>query len=565
MPDLKAKPFYLTDEDVQWVETTIASMTLDEKIGQLFCLNFRDGTPDEMDRVLQVMTPGGGMYRSIPVKNAVDFSNRLKEKCRIPMLIAANLEKGGIGIIQEGTLYATEMEVAATADPEMAAHLGEICAVEGGAVGANWSFAPIIDIDSNFHNPITNTRTFGSNPETVREMALAYIRELQSRGLAASIKHFPGDGQDERDQHLVTSINSMSTDEWDATYGMVYKACIDAGAKTVMAGHIMQPAYSRKLNPGIRDEEILPATLSKELLQGLLRGKLGFNGLIVTDDTVMVGFMVPMPREKAVPLAIENGADMFLFVNNLREDFEFMKQGYLNGVLSEKRLDEALHRILGLKASLGLHKAKAELSCEKALETASSPIHKEWARECADKAITLVKEEAGVLPITPERYPRILLFPIEESGGTGLYTAKTGTCRYIGEKLRQEGFEVSEFVPPTGNEKDGTATKEMISKYDLLIYVASLTTKSNQTVVRITWTQPRGSNAPRYINMIPTIFISTENPYHLMDVPRVKTFINTYNSDEVTLDQLVEKLIGRSDFKGKSPVDAFCGRWDTHL
>lgn len=124
-----------------------------------------------------------------------------------------------------------------------------------------------------------------------------------------TIKHFPGDGCDERDQHLVTSINDLSCEEWDATYGEVYKACIDAGVLSCMVGQIMQPAYSKKLNPELKDEDIMPASLSSELMNGLLREKLGFNGLIVTDATTMAGFMIPMPREKAVPYTIAAGAD----------------------------------------------------------------------------------------------------------------------------------------------------------------------------------------------------------------------------------------------------------------
>ena len=164
-----------------------------------------------------------------------------------------------------------------------------------------------------------------------------YKRQVQKYKLAASIKHFPGDGRDERDQHLVTSINDFSCEEWDQTYGAAYQACIDAGALTVMVGHIMQPAYIRHFNPEIKDEDMMPATLSPELLQDLLRGKLGFNGLICTDATSMAGFTIPMSREKAVPLSIASGADMFLFTKNLAEDFEFMCKGVEEGVDVYKR------------------------------------------------------------------------------------------------------------------------------------------------------------------------------------------------------------------------------------
>lgn len=317
------------------------------------------------------------------------------------------LEKGGNGIAEEGTFLGTEMAVAATDDYDMARKLGTICGREGSAVGCNWSFSPIIDIDYNYRNPITNTRTFGSNPERVKNMGVQYVRAVQKHGVAASIKHFPGDGMDERDQHLVTSINSMSCDEWDATYGAVYKACIEEGALTVMIGHIIHPAYSKKLDPSLKDEEILPASLSKELLSGLLRTKLGFNGLIVTDATTMAGMTIPMPRSKAVPQTIAAGCDMFLFARNLDEDYAYMKKGVEDGVISQERLNDAVTRILALKASLKLPEKQKDGSIIPNLEEAKKVVgcdeHKTWAKECADKAITLVKNEIGVLPITPDR------------------------------------------------------------------------------------------------------------------------------------------------------------------
>ena len=168
----------------------------------------------------------------------------LQQNTEIPLLIAANLERGGNGIATDGTQLGYPLQLAATDKVETAKRLGTICGREGAAVGGNWAFAPIIDIDYNWRNPITNLRTFGSCPERVREFGKAYVQAVQAEGVAAAIKHFPGDGRDERDQHLVTSINDFSCEEWDAASGAAYKACIDAGAMTVMVGHIMQPAYS---------------------------------------------------------------------------------------------------------------------------------------------------------------------------------------------------------------------------------------------------------------------------------------------------------------------------------
>jgi beta-N-acetylhexosaminidase len=562
--NLKAKPFYLNEEEITWVNNTLHSMTEEEKIGQLFCLIAMEGSEEELNRIFGIMKPGGIMYRPMGMEEDIHLSNLIGKKTKVPMLIAANLEKGGNGIITEGTLLGSPLEIGATNDVGMAEKLGTLCAREGSAVGANWAFAPIIDIDYNFRNPITNTRTFGSDPNRVRDMGEAYVKAVQRLGVAASIKHFPGDGVDERDQHLVTSVNSLSVQEWDETYGMIYQTCIEAGALTCMIGHIMQPAYSKHFNPEMKDEEILPASLSKELMGDLLRGKLGFNGMIVTDATTMAGFTIPMPRSKAVPMSIAAGADMFLFTRNLEEDYCFMKQGVEEGIISKERLDEAVTRILATKAALKLHQKGNVADIEEAKKMIGNEEHLTWAKECADKAVTLVKEEKGVLPLSPTKYRRILYYPIESEQGFG-YSVKAGVCDEVKKRLEKEGFEVEVFVPGLGKEGKTVTFTEVVENYDLIVYVANMSTKSNQTTVRIEWAQPMGANCPHYVTTVPTIFISVENPYHLLDVPRIRTFINAYNSNDFVLDAMIDKIMGRSEFKGTNPVDPFCGRWDTKL
>ena len=272
----RGNPFYLKEQDIKWVEDTFSSMTEEDKIGQLFFLIAYGKDEALIEKTVNGVKAGGVMCRSMPAETLVPLVGEMQKKSRIPLLIAANLEAGGNGIAAEGTLVASQMTVAATGDAGYAAKLAEACAEEGNAVGANYAFAPVSDIDYNFRNPITNTRTYGADPAFVAECASRYTKECQSRGLAVSVKHFPGDGRDERDQHLCTTVNDLSCEEWDKTYGAIYKRLISEGAKTFMVGHIMQPAYSKALNPSLKDGEILPASLSKELLCGLLRGKLGF-------------------------------------------------------------------------------------------------------------------------------------------------------------------------------------------------------------------------------------------------------------------------------------------------
>ena len=481
-------PFSLSEEQAQWVKNTIEGMSLDEKIGQLFVA--RNSGDDEAYTIAlnEKYHVGGWMGRQMPMKNAVAMTNLAQKTAKIPLLIAANFEAGGDGLIAEGTNVGPNLQIGATQDPAYAGKQAYVCAREGMAVGANYAFAPVVDINYNFRNPIMGTRLYSEDCNFVAEAGLAYVQEAQKQGMAVSIKHFPGDGVDERDQHLVTTINSLSCEDWDKSYGMVYKKLIDAGALTVMCGHIMQPAYSQKLNPDLKPEEIMPATLAPELLQGLLRGNLKFNGLIITDATTMNGMTIPMSRKKAVPYTIAAGCDMFLFTKNMDEDFEYMKQGYRDGILTEERLEEALIRILGLKAALKLPEAKADGSIYRDLEEARKIVgceeHKEIERECSDKAVTLVKNLENLIPIDPVKKRRVLLHGLTTEKG---YFGDGGMDLegQFKQELEKEGFAVTIYEPGKGMEGMVTPCSKTIDNYDLIIYVADLQTKSNQTTVRI--------------------------------------------------------------------------------
>lgn len=565
MVDLKARPFCLDDEAIKWVDETRETLSLEDKVGQLFCVCCRAGTEEEVNWIYDILNPGTLLLRQLSIEEGIAYNQYLDKKAKIPLLIAANLELGGDGIALNGTCYGAPMAIGASGDVNNARVLGRISGLEGREMGVNWALAPLVDIDYNWRSPIMNVRTFGGNPEQVRDMGAAYVEEIQKFGLAACPKHFPGDGRDERDQHLVISVNDLSCEEWDKTYGANYKACIDAGTLSIMIGHIMLPEYERYFNPDIRDEEIMPASLSPVLMKKLLRERLGFNGLIATDATTMAGFNIPMDREQAVPTTIANGADILLFSRNLKEDYQFMLNGVRDGIITEERLDEAVTRILATKAALGLHKNKYRLNKENAMRIIGCDEHKQAAKKLADEAITLVKEEKGVLPISPEKYKKILLYPIETTEKAQGLTAANSVGDKIKARLEKEGFEVDVYVPYREMEGNIPPYKSVVGQYDLILYISNLVTKSNQTVVRIEWAQPFGSNTPVFANVVPTIFVSVANPYHLIDVPRVKTFINAYSSNDETIESVVDKLMGRSEFKGISPVDPFCGKWDTRL
>lgn len=580
MIDLKAKPFYLNDEQIAWVEDTLSNMTLEQKAGQVFCPMGFNNDPQFLHHILNEIGVGGLMYRPDLPENIQETHRTIQQMAEIPLLLAANTEAGGNGLAIGGTSFGAPMAVAATDDAENGYRMGAVACAEGAALGLNWSFAPIVDINTEFHNPITNTRTFGSDPEKVIAFAKRYMDGARENHVAVSIKHFPGDGVDERDQHILTSVNSLSVEEWDSTYGKVYKALIDEGAETVMAGHIAQPAYVKKLNPEATEEELLlPGSLSKELLTGLLREKLGFNGVISTDSTPMVGFTTAMQRSRAIPTAIAAGADMILFNKSLEEDYAYLLEGVRSGILTEERLNEAVMRILALKASLRLPEKKAGGSIvpgKEALSLVGCEKHRAWAKAVADRAVTLVKDKQSLLPISPKKFKRVYLNVIQKD----MDPNNPLVCAWK-ELFEREGFEVTVrdrrvsigvadlMAPETMTPEKKymmyemyRGIEEMKKDYDLYVYIVNMENASNNTTLRLNWNVAfgLGDDAPWFTQEIPAMMISTAYPYHLFDAPMIKTYINAYSAEPEFRAAVMEKIMGRSEFKGVSPVDPFCGK-----
>ena len=549
--DLRAKPFSLNDAQIKWVQETLASMSEDEKIGQLFLPIAFSSDETYLRYEMLRYHVGGLLFKTSPsgeVRQALQF---MQDNSRIPLLCAANLEFGSTGFLEDGTLFGQQLGIGATGDAKHAYRMGYVSCKEAAAAGCNFAFAPVSDLDLNWRNPIINVRSYGKDPDAVLEMCKAYKRGADENNVAISVKHFPGDGVDEVDQHLLVSVNTMPIDEWEETYGKVYRGMIEDGAMSFMIGHIDHPAWRHHLNPEL-PEGTVPATLSKELMTGLLRDYLGFNGLIITDATPMVGYNCAMKHADAVPTTIAAGADIFLFNKSLPEDFNYMKDGIRRGLLTWERVNEAVTRILAMKAALGLNEKRmpdANPACIGCVE------HHAWAREMADEAITLVKDTEHNLPLNPQKTKRLLL---EVLGGC---PSDARIAAYMKEKLTAENFDVTQYQP----EDFATyqfGVKPFTDQFDAVLYLGNIENASNKTTNRINWFTfwGHGNNVPWFVHEVPTVFCSLANPYHLVDVPMIKTYINCYSNNQETLDALVEKLMGRDTFRGVLPTDPFCGK-----
>ena len=576
--DLQAAPFNLDDDALTWVESTIAGMSLEEKIGQLFINHNNDYSAEYLDGVLDTYHVGGMRYRPGPSAAVQEHIRYAQSRTRIPLLVASNPEMGGAGSCDDGTFVSTHLQAGSHPDKAIARQMGQVAGVETAALGCNWAFAPIVDIHYNWRNTVISTRSFGNTPEIVVERAKEYFDGISESPTVCAMKHFPGDGIDERDQHVVTSYNTLGYEEWNRTYGHVYREMIGHGVQSIMIGHIGAPELSRHFRPGMADADILPATLSPELLQDLLRGELGFNGLVLTDASQMIGLTQAMKRKDLVPATIAAGCDMFLFFRNPAEDFQYMLDGYKSGVITDQRLHDALRRILGLKASLGLHvRARNGLvPPAEALGVIGSDAHRAIAAEIADKTVTLVKDTAHNLPITPETHKRIRLYGI--SGGADFTRADPlAYLDTVKEELEAAGFEVHLFRTADQRESAGEtgvnfmsviseeATGDYAEKYDAAFVFANVKGFAQEAAIRIKWSTPMAAEIPWYATEVPTVFVSLNQPNHLIDVPMVKTAIHAHAGSREAIRATIEKIQGKSDFQGTFNDNVFCGSFDTRL
>lgn len=589
MVDLKANPYYLSDEDIKWAEDTIASMTDEEKVGQLFFQLTESQDEAYLKNLMEKYHVGGCRYNGMPGKKVQAQNRTLQTYAKVPIFIACNTEGGGDGACADGTAIGSGVKIGATGKEEYAYALGKMANEEAASIGCNMAFAPVCDIAYNWENTEIICRAFGNDPERVAKMSAAYVQGAHTiPGFACAAKHFPGNGQDFRDAHLSNNVNYFTPEKWDETYGLVYKTLIDNGLDAIMAGHIMLPEYARAINPDLKDEDMMPATLSPEIMKGLLRDKLGFNGMVVTDASHMVGMTDRMTRREMLPRCINAGCDMFLFFNDPDEDFATMLAAYQDGTISEERITEALTRILGLKAHLGMHKKSAEElvpSQEVVAATLGKAEYKEMHKAISQDSITLVKyKDKDVLPITPERYKRIMIVHIKETE-SGMSTlmkllgapAKKSAAEVLRDKLIEKGFDAFIYESPIDKVKKQieageqpslnvyfagkNAIDDFVSGQDLIITLCDVS--SGRPVFGFS---KGGGEIPWYVFELPVVAIGCGQPTMLADIPQVRTYINTYDSTNDTFDALIDDLMtGPEAFKGTDPIDSYCGLFDTRL
>ena len=554
MDELRTQPVSLSKDAQTWVDRTRDAMSVEDKIAQLFVLSAKAEDAANLGDILKHRPGGIQRYPGPDLEPAWSMAREILERCEIPPLMSGDVE-GGMTSFGFATATPNQMGIAACDDLALSNQLAELVAAEMRALGFNWSLMPVVDINSNYRSGVVGTRSFGSDIGRIADQASTYIKVLQVNGIAATAKHWPGEGMDERDQHLVTTVNPQSVEEWRASFGRIYSSQIYDGVMAVMSAHIAFPAYERMIEPQIGANAFRPATVSAALNQRLLREELGFRGLIVSDATVRGGLTSWMDRASAAPAVIENGCDVFLFSRDVAQDMAHMLSGLRTGLLSEDRLEAAVTSVLSLKAKLGLHYRSVDErlpSLAEAREILRAPAHLKIAQHSAERSITLVKDVERLLPLEPSRYRRIVLFSnLGWSFISGALAREFDTLR---QGLATRGFEVRDYDPEAPPTSEDT---------DVVLYALGQDATAAFGTITIDWAELHGGMRRamlRFNREIPTVMVSFGHPYFLNDATGISTYVNAYSAIPAAQLAAVQALTGELPFTGRSPVDPFCGQ-----
>ena len=453
----------------------------------------------------------------------------------IPILITSDFENGCGSMLKGLTPLPYLMSLGAADSEKLAYDYGKATALEARSVGANWSFSPVCDLNINKRNPLVNVRGLTDDVNLAVKLLPQVIKGMQENGLAACAKHFPGDGLDYRDQHIVTTNNTLSFDEWKKKSGKVFEEVIKSGVYSVMSGHITLPSYQKEIfDNGMK----LPATLSHELIENLLKKEMGFDGVVVTDALGMGGFNGWYKTMDISQIeSFKAGCDMMLwpsenYVKNMTEAIE-------NGYIPMSRLDDAVTRILSMKEKMGLFKKDNHAI---ALSEKDREFVKNTQKNVAEKSVTLMRDDADIFPLTTEKFKKIAVIPITH------HIPAFDEGKLLADLLGEKGFDVQYL-------KDGIKKTET-DGYDLILY--ALFSRPFRPIGFLDFHSTEAQKVAISLQTAvdKTAVVSFGSPYFMNQYfERAKTFVNAYSMLSPSVKAFVSAATGETEFSSFSPVE----------
>ncbi|GGW36633.1 beta-N-acetylhexosaminidase [Streptomyces lucensis JCM 4490] len=539
----------------------ISRMTLEEKVGQLFVMRVYGHSataPDQPDvdanlKEIGVRTAaeliaryrvGGIIYFSWAHNTRdphqiADLSNGIQKASLdqprgLPVLIATDQEHGAVCRVgKPATLFPGAMAIGAGGSRADARALGRISGAELRAMGINQDYSPDADVNVNPANPVIGVRSFGADPEAVAGLVAAEVKGYQSSRVAATAKHFPGHGDTAVDSHYGFPVITHSRELWETLDAVPFRAAIRAGIDSVMTAHIQFPAL---------DDSGDPATLSHPILTGILRGELGYDGVVITDSLGMEGVRTKYGDDRVPVLALKAGVDQLLNPPSLDVAWHAVLKAVQEGELTEARLDESILRVLRLKARLGLLD-RVYVSRSGVDRTVGTRAHLAAADRIAERTTTLLVNEDGLLPLDRRTEPRVLVVGADPASPSGTTGPPTGV---LAAALTELGFTATAL---------STGTAPSAATVDKAVAAAG----DADAVVVATYNVTAGSSQRTLVDRLlatgrPIVAVAVRNPYDVAQLTSVKACLATYCWTDVELRAAARVIAGRVSPRGKLPV-----------
>ena len=545
----------LTAAQNEWVERTLASLTLRERIGQMIHVwvlgdytNTQDSSFAEVLRWIRDDHIGGvTMSLGSPIEVAEKI-NAMQRASKVPLMVAADLEpnlgrlEGGVFthyLMDAGgaTVFPNAMAIAATGRVRDAYDVGAAIGREAKAIGILVNFAPVVDVNNNPANPVINTRSFGEDPRRVAALSEAFVKGSQDAGVVATIKHFPGHGDTDVDSHASLPMVSATMARLDSVELVPFAAGISGGAAMVMTAHIALPA--------VQGDSTTPATLAPRIITGLLRDSLHFTGLAITDAMTMGGIGKGYTTEESSVLAVQSGADVLLKPSDPTKAIEAVMQAVERGAISRARIDSSVRRTLSVKVRTGVA-ARPLAPLDSLRDVVGSPAHRALAADIATRAVTLLRDEANLLPVARGGRSVIVQYMPE----TELRAGRTFSAE-LRAGLGAAEMRLYKIGPSTS-----AATLDSIARASAGADRVIIATYVRRIEGEGRFAIPQ--NIAAWIDALAlhekVVAVSLGNPYLIRQFPHVGTYLATYGVSDAQERAGARAVLGRAAISGRVPV-----------
>lgn len=542
------------DKTPQSVRKWMRSMSLRDKVAQLIIMpiyaepaNTRSATFRKYQHYVRDLRVGGvivtGYSVNGGVRNAEPYAlaatlNRLQKMAKTPLLVGADFERGASMRVASTTLWPYNMAFTAARDVEDATYEGAETARDARAMGVNWIFAPVSDVNNNPDNPIINIRSYGENPADVASYVEAYIAGAHSdpkNPVLVTAKHFPGHGDTAEDSHLGLARLDADQARIESVELVPFRAAIAAGVDAIMTAHLSVPAL---------DPENQPATVSSKILTGVLRDELNFHGIVVTDAMDMQGLASLYDTGESAVRALEAGSDVLLMPRSAEQAINGVLQAVQSGRLSKQRIDDSVAKVLTAKVRLGLTKKKI-VNLEQIADIVGSPEAEEHAQDVADRAVTLVKDSNDSLPL---RHPEsTCLIALTES-------RRSQQGQHLIDEAKKRAPNLTTILLDAGmTESDLDQATEKASHCSDIVVAAYVTVSAYRGNVAL------AGNYPDFLNALiagkaPVTLVSLGNPYLVRSFPNVAAYLTTYSPTPTSEAAVAKALFGEISITGRLPV-----------